>query len=163
MVAAAGIAKAATTVADKATTTTAKTASKGQVGRFDAAMQKPDQGSAAVSSAASTANGAGAAAGTSALPGGAPPSATADAVKSAPGGGPGDRILRGIDKMRTTATHLVDGTPASSGTDGASPTSDVADLMGTQRSLIGFEVTTQVGGKGVQETNQAVQTLLKGQ
>lgn len=170
MVAAAGIGKAATTVADKATATTAKSASKEQVGRFDAAMHKPDQGSAAASSAAGQANQAGAVAGNAATQGGAPVAPAADAGKVTPGGGPGDRILGGIDKMRNTAKNLADGPPAaSSGTPAASETGDpnlfgnVGKMMETQKSLIGFEVSTQVGGKGVQETNQAVQTLLKGQ
>lgn len=170
MVAAAGIGKAATAVADKATTTTAKGASKEQVGRFDKAMQeRPGQGNAAASSAASPANQAGAVAGNAVQPGVAPPSTAANAAGGTPGGGPGDRILRGIDKMRTTAKHLVDGAPAASATPssaetgGTSPLGNVSDMMDTQKSLIGFEVETQVGGKGVQETNQAVQTLLKGQ
>lgn len=162
MVAAPGVGKAVATVADKAATTTAKTASKEQIGRFDAAMAKPDQtGAAAVTGQGGQTAGV---AGSAVRSTGAPPGVATAArpAGGAPSGGPGDKILRGIDNMRETARHLTGSTALGSG-QSVGPLANMSELMDTQKSLIGFEVETQVGGKGVQETNQAVQTLLKGQ
>jgi hypothetical protein len=75
---------------------------------------------------------------------------------------PGDKILQGIDQVRGETDQLVQEVGQISET-GSGNGGKVSDLMSMQASLVDFEVTTQVGAKGMQETNQAVQTLLKGQ
>lgn len=152
MVAPTGIGKAATTVAETAGKAGGKTAGKEQIEKFDKAMAKPD----------ATATQAAGQAGTAGVQPAPSQASAATGVEPAAPTRPGDKILKGIDGMRNSARKLVDGVQ-SPGDTGIGPAGSVAEMLDTQKSLIDFEVTTQVGGKGVQETNQAVQTLLKGQ
>jgi hypothetical protein len=153
-----GVGKAASTAIEKTTTTVGKSASKEQIQKFDAAMAKPDTAATAAGQAgAATANATQAQAA-------APAKVGAPAGASAPhkAASPGDKILRGIDDMRSSAKELVGGAQAP-GNAPVTAAGNVGDVLDVQKSLIGFEIETQVGGKGVQETNQGVQTLLKGQ
>ena len=157
MVAPVGIGKAAATVTEKASTPAAGSASKASVAKFQEALGKgPDAASAGGTVAAGQAQAAGNTGATTAPPATQPALA---GPTTAPG--PGDKILRGIDNVRNEASRLVLGATQSGGAVGDG--GKVSDLLDMQASMIDFEVATQVGGKGVQETNQGIQTLLKGQ
>jgi Type III secretion basal body protein I, YscI, HrpB, PscI len=161
MVAPIGVGKAATAVAESAE----KLGGKGAGAATDAASEQFEQlleepAQAGATTAASQIAGATAAGGQAAGSAMAPTQVSALQAKATDVAGPGDKILRGIDQVRGEADQLVQRVSEMSEAGGPGKASD---LLSMQASLMDFEVTTQVGGKAMQESNQAVQTLLKGQ
>lgn len=154
MVAPVGVGKAATAV----TETAEKLGSKGTSAathatgteHFENLLQAPQQPNAAAATGASQAAAS------------QPMQVSTLQAKSSEAVGPGDKILQGIDKVRGEADNVVHQVGQIAETGGGNG-GKVSDLMSMQASMVDFQVATQVGGKGVQETNQAVQTLLKGQ
>lgn len=153
MVAPVGVGKAATTVTETAEKLGSKgtsTATHTGAEHFENLLQEPQQPNAAAATGASQAAAS------------QPMQVSTLQAKSSEPVGPGDKILRGIDQVRGEADKVVQEVGGLSETGGGNG-GKVSDLMSMQASVVDFQVATQVGGKGVQETNQAVQTLLKGQ
>lgn len=161
MIAPIGVGKAATTIAESAEKLGGKgagTATQVTSEEFEQLLQDPAQADATANTgqiAGATAAGAPAAG-----PASAPAQVSALQAEAPQAVGPGDKILRGIDQVRGEADKLVKDVSEISE---ASGPAQASDLLAMQASLMDFEVTTQVGGKAMQESNQAVQTLLKGQ
>lgn len=162
MIAPIGVGKAATTIAESAEKLGGKgagTATQATSEEFEQLLQDPAQADATANTGQIA--GATAAGGPAAGPASAPATQVSALQAEAPQAvGPGDKILRGIDQVRGEADKLVKGVSEISE---ASGPAQASDLLAMQASLMDFEVTTQVGGKAMQESNQAVQTLLKGQ
>jgi hypothetical protein len=167
MVAPIGVGKAATAVAEGAEKLGSKgagTATHAASEQFQQLLEDPSHATAGANPgqvAGATGAGGTGAAGTALSSAQAPAQAPAVQTKATEAAaGPGDKILHGIDQIRGEADQLVQQVGAMSEGGG---TGKASDMLSMQASLMSFEVATQVGGKGMQETNQAVQTLLKGQ
>lgn len=161
MIAPIGVGKAATTIAESAEKLGGKgagTATQATSEEFEQLLQDPAQADATATTGQIA--GATAAGGPTAGPANSPAQVSALQADAPQAVGPGDKILRGIDQVRGEADKLVKGVSEISE---ASGPAQASDLLAMQASLMDFEVTTQVGGKAMQESNQAVQTLLKGQ
>lgn len=161
MIAPIGVGKAATTIAESAEKLGGKgagTATQVTSEEFEQLLQDPAQADATANTGQIA--GATAAGGSAAGPTNSPAQVSALQAEAPQAVGPGDKILRGIDQVRGEADKLVKGVSEISE---ASGPAQASDLLAMQASLMDFEVTTQVGGKAMQESNQAVQTLLKGQ
>ena len=165
MVAPIGVGKAATAVAEGAEKLGSKGADKATHAaseQFEQLLEEPSQATAAANpgQVAGATGVGGTTAGAALSPAQAPAQAQAVQAKATEAAGPGDKILQGIDQVRGEADQLVQQVGEMSEGGGSGK---VSDMLSMQASLMSFEVATQVGGKGMQETNQAVQTLLKGQ
>lgn len=157
MVAPIGVDKAATTftrAAEKLSPKSDASSQGGSSGFEQLLAQQPQQATA--SSGAGAASAAAPVSGTTASAVSASQAAT-----SAKPLGLGDKILSGIDKVRGEVHDVVQRVGELDET-GSNRVGQMSDLMKIQASMVGFEVTTQVAGKGMQETSSAVQTLLKG-
>jgi hypothetical protein len=154
-----GVDKAATAVtqaAEKLSPKSDAASSQGGAGGFEQLLaQQPQQATA--SSAADAASAAAPVSGSTA----ASAVSASQAATSTKPLGLGDKILSGIDKARGEVRDVAQQVGKLDET-GTNRVGQMSDLIKIQASMVGFEVTTQVAGKGMQETSSAVQTLLKG-